>query len=179
MKIARTKHFARSLVEIGNESNCFSELIADLESVEEKLDSNLEFKMYLNDKQVTFKQKKQALEHIFKDFVSKRTYNFIYILIKANKLNYLAVILVQANKLNLETSNVIEVLVESVIPLAPKQEKEIQKIIEDKIKQEIVVRSRVNEEILAGLRIRIGDTLIEGSLYGKIVRLKDKIEKFE
>ena len=179
MKIARTKHYARSLVEIGQECGCFDELIADLIDVDEKINLHLDLKTFLLDKQVTLKKKSAALADIFKDFISQRTYNFILMLIRAGKLNYLSEIILQAKKLNLNNRQLAEVIVESVIPLSPEQEEKIAALVKEKLKGDVVLKNVVNEKILGGLRLKIKDTVIEGSLFGKIARLKKKIEEIE
>ena len=179
MKIAKIKHYAKSLIELGLEHNCYDEIIEELKSVEEKLAENLDFKKYLMNKQVTFAEKKKSLVHIFQDFLSKRTYNFLYLLIKNNKLIYLSQILQQTKKVNLKNNQVEEIVVESVVPLTTEMEKAINQIVEKKIGSSVVLRNVINESLLGGLKIIIGDRVIDGSVYGKINRLEKKIENFE
>ncbi len=179
MKIAKTKHFAKSLVEIGQEQNCFSALIDDLKSVNAKFDENLDLVKYLVNKQVVFAKKKEALKHVFQDFISEKTYNFIFLLIKSDKLKFLGQIIAQAEKMSLHDGKIIEVVIESASPLNAEQEKEICKIIEKKKGVAVVSRNKIDPKLLGGMKLIIGDTVIEGSLYGKIMRLKQKIEDLE
>ncbi|NQT49297.1 ATP synthase F1 subunit delta [Candidatus Kuenenbacteria bacterium] len=179
MKIAKIKHYAKSLIEIGQGHNCFEEIVDQLKNVEEKLAENPDFKKYLLNKRVGFIKKREALEHVFQDFLSKRTYNFLYLLIKNNKLVNLSDILNETNKVNLKNNKIKEVLVESVIPLPSEIEKTIKKIIEKKINSEIILRNIINQALLGGMKITIGDTVIDGSLFGKISRLQRKMENYE
>lgn len=179
MRMVKIKHYVRSLVEIGHENDCFDELTADLSDVDEKINQNLDFKKYLLDKQVPLARKSKALKEIFQDFISQRTYNFILLLIKDGQLDYLSEILTQAGKMSLAHRQLVEVVAESALPLSPDEEDKIKKIIAEKLGRQTVLKNIVNASLLGGLRLRIGDMVIEGSVLGKIERLKQKIESIE
>ena len=70
-------------------------------------------------------------------------------------------------------------MVESVIPLTVAQEKKIQEKLSQTIKQKLITKNIINPEIIGGLKIFLGDTEIDGSIRGKILRLKKKIEDYE
>jgi F0F1-type ATP synthase delta subunit len=77
--------YSKALLETGKESGMLDQLIADLETVCEKINENIELKKLLASLQVTFTEKKEILKAIFQDFISEKTYNFIFVLIKNNK----------------------------------------------------------------------------------------------
>src|SRR3989339_1971334 len=172
------KHYATALVELGIENQCYEALVADLVDVDSKINENLEFKKYLTDKHVTFTKKQEALKNTFQDFISDKTYNFLYLLIKDGKLLDLSSILKIAAKTHLESQDLFEVMVESVIPLTVAQEKKIQEKWSQRIKQKLITKNIINPEIIGGLKIFLGDTEIDGSIRGKILRLKKKIEDY-
>jgi len=179
MKIASIKHYAKALVEIAHENSCWDELLADLESVDVKINENLDFKKYLTDRQVSFEKKKEALETVFQDFISKKTYNFVYLLLKSGKLLSLSSIIELAKKQNLKDKDLLEVIVESVVELSPKQEKKILEVLSEKIGAKLILRNIINKELIAGVKIFFGDTEVDSSLQGKIIRLKHQIENYE
>ncbi|MFA6537351.1 MAG: ATP synthase F1 subunit delta [Patescibacteria group bacterium] len=179
MRIAKIKHFVKSLVEIGVENKCFDNLLADLKEVDKKISENSDLKRYLNDVQVTLAKKKQALQVVFQDFIGKLTYNFVYLLLQNNKINWLPEIIVEAGKMHLKHQDLVEVICESVIPLPNESQKELEKIFEKKVGQKIVFKNILNEKLLGGLRIKIGDSVIDSSLKGKIERLNETIEKLQ
>jgi len=179
MKSAKIRQLARALVESGNDHGCFSQLIEDLKSVSEKVTASPDANRYLSDKQVDFEKKQTALKHIFQDFISAKTYNFLWLLIKSQKFSSLNEIVGLAEKLNKEVSGVVEVIIESARPIKPEQEKQITKIINEKLKQDVLIKQVLNEKLLAGICLRVGDTVIDASLYGKMMRLKQRIEAIE
>ena len=179
MKSAKIRQLARALMEAGREYDCFSQLADDLKSVIDKINASPDVSRYLSDKQVGFEKKQTALKHIFQDFISAKTYNFLFLLIKARKFNSLEEIVDLAEKINKEVSGVTEVIIESARPINPEHEKQIVEIIKDKLKQDILVKQVTDEKLLAGICLRIGDTVIDASLYGKMMRLKQRIETIE
>lgn len=179
MKSAKTKQLARALVESGKEHDCFEQLIADLKDVDRKINNNPDLARYLTDKQVEFENKKKALRHIFQDFISAKTFNFVFLLIKAQKLKALNEIIVSAEKMNKESSGVVEVVIESACAIKPEQEKQIEKIIGEKLNQEVLVKQLINKDLIAGICLRIGDMVIDSSLHGKMMRLKRRIDQIE
>ncbi len=179
MRVAKIKHFVKSLVEVGLENDCFDNLLVDLKEVEEKISTNIELQRYLNDSQVGLRNKQKALTAVFEDFISKHSYNFIFLLLKNNRLNWLSQIIEDSAKFNLHKRELTEIICESVVPLPAKKQLELQELFMEKLKGKVVFRNVLNEKILGGLRIRIGDSVVDSSLAGKIMRLKEKIEKLK
>ena len=179
MKSAKIKQLASALMETGREHECFDQLLSDLNDVSEKIKASPDAARFLTDKQVEFAKKQQALKHIFQDFISDKTYNFLFLLIKSQKLNALDEIITLAGKLHKEISGITEVIIESARPIKPEHEKQIIQIINEKLKREILVKQVIKEELLAGICLRVGDTVIDASLYGKMMRLKQRIENIE
>ena len=179
MKIANSKHYAKSLVAVGKECGCFNELYDDLKDVSGKLDANLDFKKVLLNKQVSFARKQEIVKQIFQDFIGERTYNFIFLLLKHEKLALLNEILILARRMNLSETDAVEVVVETAVPLSVDQEKAIAQILKQGIGVNAILRNVINEKLIGGLKLKIHDTIIDSSVFGKIFRLKEKIEKFE
>jgi F-type H+-transporting ATPase subunit delta len=179
MKALKIKHYAKALVEIAGESNSWEQLLADLSDVAEKLNAELEFKQFLVDKHITLAKKKEFLEKVFKDFIGKQTYNFLFLLIRDDKLVYLDSILEIAKDLNYSDAGVKQVLVESVVALSPKQARALEKILQEKLEKDLVLKNVINPDLLGGLKLTIGDTEIDSSIRGKIDRLKQKIQSLD
>jgi F-type H+-transporting ATPase subunit delta len=179
MKLVNTKKLAEALVRVGREQSVFDSLVQDLESTSEKINENLELKRYLTDQHVLLRDKRTALATVFQDFISARTYNFLMLLIKSKKLEYLDEILSVSRKLYLQVDDVQEVVIESVVVLSPEVEKNLNDILMKKLNRPLVLRNMINPDLIGGLRIFIGDRVIDSSLRGKLDRLQETINKIE
>lgn len=179
MKMASAKHYAKSLVAVGKECNCFNELYDDLKDVSEKLGANLDLKKALLNKRVSFTRKQELLKRVFQDFIGSRTYNFLFLLLQHEKLAWLNEILLSARKMNLLEADTLEVTVETAVPLSVEQEKAVLQILKQKVGVNAILRNVINEKLVGGLKLKIHDTIIDSSVFGKIFRLKERIEQFE
>jgi len=179
MKMASSKHYAKSLVAVGQEGNCFNEIYDDLKDVSEKLDVNLDLKKALLNKRVSFSRKQEVLRQVFQDFIGARTYNFLFLLLQHEKLAWLNEILLLARQMNLLAADTLEVTAETAVPLSADQAKAILQVLKQKISVNAILRNVINDKLVGGLKLKIHDTIIDSSVFGKIFRLKEKIEKFE
>ena len=64
--------------------------------------------------------------------------------------------------------------IETVIPLSPIQIRKTQKIVEKKVKITRVL-IKINPEILGGIKLRVGDEILDESVLGKINQVKEVI----
>ncbi len=64
--------------------------------------------------------------------------------------------------------------IETVVPLSASQLQKIKKMVDKKVKITKVVTS-INEEILGGFRLRVGDEIWDDSISSKIVQVREAI----
>lgn len=179
MKKINLNNLAKALIFVGQENNMVEQLIADLVDVAEKIDQTPELKIYLNRPQITLKQKKQMLKTVFQDFISELIYNFLILIIKNKKLRYLNSIIELVKKEHLKKQEILEVKVESVVVLNDAEEKKLNQLICEKIGKKVVVKNIINKNLIGGLKLTLGDQVIDASILGRIERLREKINQFE
>jgi F-type H+-transporting ATPase subunit delta len=74
-----------------------------------------------------------------------------------------------------EAKGISHATVTSAVPLTPDDVQAITKRLTDMTGGEVVVSTRVDESILGGLVVRIGDRLIDGSTKSKLAALKQQL----
>ncbi len=75
-----------------------------------------------------------------------------------------------------KTKTTNEALVITAVKLTADQQRQIQTILENKINKELRIKCRVDKDVIGGMYIRIGDTVINGTLQNKINKLKEKFQ---
>jgi len=60
-------------------------------------------------------------------------------------------------------------------PLEPAQEKSLQERLQDKFNKRVTLKVKEDPELLGGLKVQVGDTVIDGSLRGRLDRLRDHL----
>jgi F-type H+-transporting ATPase subunit delta len=136
--------------------------------------NSLMLENFLANPGLTIKQKKELLE---KSGVIPEVANFLLILEKNNDLKYLDSIISALKGLLNEKSNLAEIEIEVTENLNEEEINNIKTKLEKKLQKKVILKTKVNKEILGGIIIKIGDNLIDNSLKGKLIKLKDELNK--
>ena len=98
--------------------------------------------------------------------------HFLKVVAKHERLDCLRAILRAAKKLYNEMRGRVEVRVESAYPLSnPVRERIIARLAQ-MLGRDIVLTATVNEDLLGGLVVRIGDTVYDGSLASQLANMQ-------
>ncbi|HEX2752428.1 MAG TPA: ATP synthase F1 subunit delta [Alphaproteobacteria bacterium] len=60
-------------------------------------------------------------------------------------------------------------------PLEPAQEKNLQERLQDKFNKRVKMKIAEDPELLGGLKVQVGDTVIDSTLRGRLDRLRDQL----
>jgi F-type H+-transporting ATPase subunit delta len=147
----------------------------DLKTVAKTLLEVPSLRGFLNHPLGTEARKKAILAETFGKDVSPASLNFLSLLIDKQRMaNFVAVqeefeTLVRANK------NVAAATVVSAVPLSKEQVIALEKSLEAKTGQDIELTTSVDPSLMGGLLVRIGDTVYDGSVKGKLDRLRETL----
>jgi F-type H+-transporting ATPase subunit delta len=177
MRRSGRKNYAKAIIEVGKEQNNVDSLVKNLETVEKKFSENKEIVGFLNDPQIDFEIKKTTIGKVFGESLNRPAVNFLYILIKNKNLDGLGDILDEARGLIREERNILEVTAVSSTPISEDIQGKIRNVLRQKVNKEITIKNQVDESLIGGLVLKIGDLVIDGSIHGKIQRLKYKIKQ--
>lgn len=136
--------------------------------------NTLVLKNFLANPKLTYKHKKELLE---KSGTTPEVANFLLILEENNDLKYLNSIISGLKELLNEKSNLTEAEIEVAESLEENEINDIKSKLENKLKKRVILKTKVNKEILGGITIKIGDNFIDNSLRGKLIRLKEELIK--
>lgn len=178
MKIATPKHYARALHETCKSGEALEKMIAELAMIRDRLHEAPTLRRFFSAGGASFVEKQDALRDLFKDMLGERTYNFLFLIIEAEMVDRLEDIIDDARRLLYQQEGVFDIEVTTRSPLSEKQEKEIVMTLTKKTNKKIVIHSNVDPDIVGGMVVRIGDTLLDGSLRGKLKRLQTQISSF-
>lgn len=176
MRIATVKHFAKVFSVLTDDKKRLEALLPELEDFVVAFESSNEMVNFLLNKNIELDKKKDVLKKVIKDDLLQ---SFILAVIDNNKLKKIRLIYEKARQFYLESNKVKEIEVYSAIELSKDELNSLKKIIQDKIKEDLIIKNIVEPELLGGVRLRIGDTVIDSTIIGKINRLKNKIISFE
>jgi F-type H+-transporting ATPase subunit delta len=63
----------------------------------------------------------------------------------------------------------------TAVPLSKAQQDQLRKQLRDMLEKDVVLEARVDESIIGGIVVRVGDQVIDGSVRTKLERLKQRL----
>ena len=102
--------------------------------------------------------------------------NLVKVLAENRRLQALPEISVMFNLLKADFDKEIDVDITSAVKLKKQQQTDIGKSLEKRLARKVKLNCSVDPELIAGVLIKAGDTVIDGSLRSKLNRLSDALQ---
>jgi F-type H+-transporting ATPase subunit delta len=94
---------------------------------------------------------------------------------KKHQLNLLPQVAREALKMTRSYSDPNTAVVQSAVSLSPEQVAQLKDILEQKCHRPLTLEVSTNPDLIAGLRIKIGDQLIDQTVAAQINQLRNKL----
>ncbi len=167
------KRYATALFKLGTEEKNYDELLSGLNFANEIFENSSELEEFLLSKTVKKEDKKGILNTIFKGkSLHEYVLNLLCILVEEHKFDHFAAIKQSFEKMVNEQNNVAVAQIISAVNLDDDDKNKIITKLETKLSKKINASYVVDEKIIAGLVIKIGDNLIDNSHRTKLDNLK-------
>ena len=167
--------YARSLYELAEEaagSEKIAEVGAELAEICELGRSDRDFREFLASPIIEKNRRGEALGRIFRNQITDLTLRFLLVVNDKGRLGHLEVINTAFDQLVQEAHGRIEVDVYSATTLNAEQLKIVTDRVREEIGKEPVLHPYTDESMLGGLKLRIGDQLIDGSVATRLRLMK-------
>ncbi|MCP9770901.1 ATP synthase F1 subunit delta [Lacihabitans sp. LS3-19] len=164
--------YAKALIDLANEQGVVKEVNQDMSFFEMVCQENDNFVAVMANPIVRHDKKLSILKKIFENKVNNVTFSIFKVLTKKNREKLIYPIAKEFQKLfNLQTGVQI-VEVSSAVALTDTQRSQFSKIVADAIHKEIKLEESVDESLIGGYVLRVGDTQIDTSVKKKLNELK-------
>lgn len=173
------KRYALALYQVAEEKGKVEEFLNDLREICNLIDNNAEFREVIKHPQISTRKKKQTFVNIFKGNIDDELLSFLLILIEKDRISYIREKLDQMEKIHLERNNTLIAKIKTAIPLLDSEVEELKNKLEKKYDKTIIMYPEVDESILGGVFIRVGNDVIDGTVKSKLEEMKDIMLKRE
>ncbi len=167
--------YGLALFEIAKEENNLKAYKQDLDFIREAL--NIEYLKFFNQKMIVQEERISVLEKCFKENVQPMVLNFLKLLVVKGRINHLFEIINEYTTLYNEALGIVEGMVYTPYPLNENELKQIETAISNKEEKTVILTSKIDENLIGGVKVVIGDHVYDGSIQQKITSLQSELLK--
>ncbi|WLR50715.1 F0F1 ATP synthase subunit delta [Bacillus tianshenii] len=169
------KRYAEALFQAAKEQNKLEETYQELKTVYQVLTTHKEFFVLLQHPKFSKEAKKGMIQETFAG-CSVLILNTFYLLIDRKREGVVFELIEHYFERANEAQGVAEAKVYTVRPLATDEEKALSEAFAAKVgKKELRITNIVDKNLLGGVKLRIGNTIFDGSVKGKIDRVERQL----
>ena len=176
---ALAKVYARSLFELaveagGNET--VLEVADELEQISELTKQHREMGSFFSSPAIGETSRLKVIQAIFEEKITDLTLRFLLVLNSKGRLSHLKAISNAYNQLVQESLGKVDVDVFTPAAIDADSIAQIKQHLVNAIGKEPVIHPYIDNEMIGGIKIRIGDQLIDGSVQTKLRRISESIQ---
>jgi F-type H+-transporting ATPase subunit delta len=168
--------YSRALFELGKDHDNLLKLKESLDEFWQLVLGNEDLNELLFHQRIMPEDKKRVIEKIFAEELDKDILHFIFILIDKRREYFLESIIKEFNNLVDRAESILHVEVTSAVELQAKQIDKLKAKLDSLLDYNILIKNKVDEEIIAGLVLKIDDYIIDGSLRNGLNSLKQQLK---
>lgn len=120
-------------------------------------------------------QKAKVLGELCSEALDDRGKRMLRVLADNDRLNLIAAIAEQFEELKAQEEKVLEVEVISAFAVSETEARNLAQALERKFEKDVTLVTRVDATLIGGAIIRAGDTVIDGSVRGKLDKLTESL----
>jgi F-type H+-transporting ATPase subunit delta len=172
--------YARSLFELAEAAGGqakITEVAGELEQIVELMREQREFREFLASPVIDKVKREQSLRQIFQNRITDLVLRFLLVLNGNGRLNHLEPIGAAFDSLVQEAYGRIEVDVFTAAPLGREQIDALAKQIKAALDRDPVLHPYTEPSMIGGVKLRIGDQLIDGSVATRLKRMRRDLQQ--
>jgi F-type H+-transporting ATPase subunit delta len=167
------KRYAEALVNISVEKNMIEKHQEELGLVADLYSSQENFKNFLLNPETDINTRKDLLRNVFKGRIQDEILSFLLLLLDKGRIKYLQGIFDEYVRLAEEKQNILSMDIMAAAPLQSSQVESIKEKFRRLYKASSVKASVIiDESLVGGVRVQIGDKLMDGSIKGRLKELQ-------
>lgn len=173
-----SKTYGDALFELAVEENRTDSLLEEIQMVQAVLNENEDFEKILMHPEISNTEKIQVIEKVFKGHTSDALTGFLRIVVTKGRYKDLPEIFAYFIARVKEYKNIGVAQVTSAVPVTDGQKAKIEKKLLDTTHYETMeIDYKVDESLIGGLMIRIGDRVVDSTIKSKLGKLTANLMK--
>lgn len=171
------KRYAKALFAVAQEKGAVDRIQSELRAASSALQGDPEVQAFFNHPNIGTDVKVRAMKDAVGGKVSDETLRAVELLIERGRIAVIDAVSATYDALADEALGRAHAQVTAAQPLTPEQQAEIARQFSALTGKTVTVETVVDSSLLGGVRVRIGDTLYDGSLATKLNELERSFNK--
>lgn len=172
MAYKAAQRYATSLLQVAIEQEKVDDLLADMRLLNQTMEQSRDLVLFLKSPIIKRDKKKKVMVELFGNHVTEITAAFIEILIRKGRELLLPDIVTAFIRKYNEYAGIINIKVVTARKLSESEIKNLQSVLEKKTKKTVQLDISVDSGLMGGLKVRIEDTVIDGTVKHKMEELE-------
>lgn len=169
--------YSEALFEIAKENNSIASKKEQAEKIVEIFSSSKELPLFLRAIKITPEEKKKTIDSIFKDVLDEDVIHLIKLTIDKHRSEYLPEMMKEYIVLANEELGIVTGVVQSARPLSKEDMDRIIKALEKKLAKKVELKNTINENLIAGIKVVVGNNVTDVSVQRQIQEMKEILLK--
>ena len=178
MKQSReVKKYAQAVFSVADKSGQLTDTIQRLDIILNIYTSSPEFRLFLQSRRISPAEKMKILKKVFMDILSDLELDLLHHLLEDGHIHLLAAVFKRLSLIAESAKTTLRVRVSTAGQLNSEVLSDIIQNIEQKLGKKVDVETLVDPEILGGVKFRIGNTIVDGSIATRLQKLGDALHQ--
>lgn len=169
------KRYADALFQLATEKGLGEELISDLQTLKQVFQNDDKINDFVTHPRVTNEQKVQLIDASFGK-LNKFVVNTLKLLVERHRTESVPAIVDEYIDLYNEANGIAEATVYSTRALTDDEQAKLVESFKKRFnKQQVTIENKIDPSLLGGMKIKVGNTIYDGSIQGKLNRMRNNI----
>ncbi len=172
-----SRAYAQALFEMAEEKGVLDEVADEMDQVGDLLRSQPALWHLMESPALTVGERADSLKRLFEGQLTDVLYRFLQVLNHKHRLDALKGITQAFSDLVANRRGLVEV--DAFVPerLSTSEAEQVSQRIGQILKRQVVLHQYVDESLIGGIKLRVGDRLIDGSVATQLRRLREQLER--
>lgn len=167
--------YAQALFDVASQQNIVTAVSDDLNGIVGVMDHDARFKSLISNPSFNRENKLKLMEAVFADRVTALTMQLLRLLLEKRRETLLAEVAKQFETLRRNASNTLFAQVTSAAELSDAERTALVQKLEQSSGQRVEATFSLDADLIGGVRVQLGNTVLDGSVRGTLDRLKDRL----
>jgi len=168
------RRYADAAFEIADRDDTFERWRRDLDEAARELEADADLMTVLANPALPLDQRRTVAERVFGG-LSGPARNLVLLLVQRGRIEQLPRVAAEFRRLDDLRQGITNATATSAAPLTDTEVRALTARLEQMTGGRIALQTQVDEGLLGGLVVRVGDRLIDGSVRGRLERLRNQI----